>query len=343
MTQYAGANAFPTDFTIPDDAAPPTASNLLVAIEALGDRTVWLKNRLSDFFLVVEGLTTTTDGNPVQIGASQVTFTASSYSGDPTALPLASLPAVAGDVFEFEISGSVEGYGIFSAATVKVIVDDGSVLDVPHAQANWAQLVQPLQVVTYVDDPAGGSGVNPGTLRATYTGTTYGTPWALHTVSGLLAGDVVDCEVRASALYDGTYLGAWHIETKENAGSYVAEPAARYQVPNPSGLATQGIDTGSARTRHTMAANGTLAIALNGEISTGGEHLYVYTPIRSSVVVYRNGIRITPFAIVGRYTVTSTGTLEVGLDGVLVDAGTGIHLDAVGALACKWRLMRSAA
>jgi hypothetical protein len=45
VTQYAGNDLFPTDFTIPDDSAPPTASNLLVSIEALGDRTVYLKNR----------------------------------------------------------------------------------------------------------------------------------------------------------------------------------------------------------------------------------------------------------------------------------------------------------
>lgn len=45
MTQYAGNDLFPTDFTIPDDSAPPTASNLLVSIEALGDRTIWLQNR----------------------------------------------------------------------------------------------------------------------------------------------------------------------------------------------------------------------------------------------------------------------------------------------------------
>lgn len=43
-SQYAGdPDFFPTDYTIPDDADPPTASAFNVAIEALGDRTAWLK------------------------------------------------------------------------------------------------------------------------------------------------------------------------------------------------------------------------------------------------------------------------------------------------------------
>jgi hypothetical protein len=51
MTQYSGSDAFPVDFTIPDDSAPPTASNLLVSIEALGDRTKYLYDRLGAYRL----------------------------------------------------------------------------------------------------------------------------------------------------------------------------------------------------------------------------------------------------------------------------------------------------
>jgi hypothetical protein len=46
-SQYAGdPNAFPIDFTIPDDADPPTAAAVNVGLEALGDRTAWLRERL---------------------------------------------------------------------------------------------------------------------------------------------------------------------------------------------------------------------------------------------------------------------------------------------------------
>jgi hypothetical protein len=44
---YAGNPAnFPVDYTIPDDADPPTASAFNVASEALGDRTAYLKARV---------------------------------------------------------------------------------------------------------------------------------------------------------------------------------------------------------------------------------------------------------------------------------------------------------
>lgn len=43
--QYAGnPNNYPEDYTIPDDADPPTAAAVNVALEALGDRTAYLKS-----------------------------------------------------------------------------------------------------------------------------------------------------------------------------------------------------------------------------------------------------------------------------------------------------------
>jgi hypothetical protein len=69
---YAGADSFPTDYTIPDDGDARTAASVDVAFEALGDRTIYLKNRLAalgavhDFTAV--GTTTFTAG-PYDKGA----------------------------------------------------------------------------------------------------------------------------------------------------------------------------------------------------------------------------------------------------------------------------------
>lgn len=43
-SQYAGANVFPSDFTIPDDGEAENAASVNVALEALGDRTKFLKS-----------------------------------------------------------------------------------------------------------------------------------------------------------------------------------------------------------------------------------------------------------------------------------------------------------
>lgn len=56
--QYAGDDVFPEDFTIPDDGDPPTAAAMNVALEALGDRTQFLKNRIFSKTIV----TVTTSG-----------------------------------------------------------------------------------------------------------------------------------------------------------------------------------------------------------------------------------------------------------------------------------------
>jgi len=45
-TQYAGNDSFPSDYTIPDDGDARAAVSVNVALEALGDRTAWLKPRL---------------------------------------------------------------------------------------------------------------------------------------------------------------------------------------------------------------------------------------------------------------------------------------------------------
>lgn len=44
--QYEGEDLFPEDFTIPDDADPPTAASVNPAFEGLGDRTQYLRNRM---------------------------------------------------------------------------------------------------------------------------------------------------------------------------------------------------------------------------------------------------------------------------------------------------------
>lgn len=48
-TQYPGSDAFPSDFTIPDDLDDDMAASFNVAFEALGDRTVYNKARLADY------------------------------------------------------------------------------------------------------------------------------------------------------------------------------------------------------------------------------------------------------------------------------------------------------
>lgn len=46
-SQYTGdPNSYPVDYTIPDDADPPTAAAVNVGLEALGDRTEWLRAHL---------------------------------------------------------------------------------------------------------------------------------------------------------------------------------------------------------------------------------------------------------------------------------------------------------
>lgn len=46
-TQYAGDPLnFPDDYTIPDDSDPPTAAAINIGLEALGDRTAWLKTHI---------------------------------------------------------------------------------------------------------------------------------------------------------------------------------------------------------------------------------------------------------------------------------------------------------
>lgn len=44
-SQYAGAPVYPSDFTIPDDGDPQNASTMNVALEAIGDRTAYMKVR----------------------------------------------------------------------------------------------------------------------------------------------------------------------------------------------------------------------------------------------------------------------------------------------------------
>lgn len=45
-SQYAGNPVFPVDYTIPDDGDPRTAAAVNVALEALGDRTKFLRDKL---------------------------------------------------------------------------------------------------------------------------------------------------------------------------------------------------------------------------------------------------------------------------------------------------------
>lgn len=59
--QFAGANSFPVDFTIPDDGNARNAAAQNVGFEALADRTIWLKARLGQL------VTTTYDANTAGI------------------------------------------------------------------------------------------------------------------------------------------------------------------------------------------------------------------------------------------------------------------------------------
>lgn len=50
-TPYSGVDNFPTSYNIPSDGDTRNAASVDVALEALGDRTTWLKNRVGDHFL----------------------------------------------------------------------------------------------------------------------------------------------------------------------------------------------------------------------------------------------------------------------------------------------------
>src|SRR4051812_41306704 len=53
-SQYAGDSAnFPDDYTIPDDSDPPTAAAVNIGLEALGDRTAFLRALLGNAFVPV--------------------------------------------------------------------------------------------------------------------------------------------------------------------------------------------------------------------------------------------------------------------------------------------------
>lgn len=139
MTQYAGSDAFASDFTIPDDTAPPTASNLLVSIEALADRTVWLKNRTGSHRLVASGRFVVADAGEtfavVSIGGNDAAWNSTSYTNDPTHLQLASIAGVlVNDIIELDVSGSIGKVSATHASLSKLIVNDGGVLDVAGAR-----------------------------------------------------------------------------------------------------------------------------------------------------------------------------------------------------------------
>lgn len=59
MAQYAGADTFPVNFTIADDAVPPTASVFNVGLEALADRTIYLRRNPSKLGTIAVTASTT--------------------------------------------------------------------------------------------------------------------------------------------------------------------------------------------------------------------------------------------------------------------------------------------
>lgn len=126
MTQYAGSDTFPSDFTIPDDSAPPTASNLLVSIEALGDRTTWLKNRTGSHRVVARAATEVPDnsdtGAVVVLGGNNAAWSSFSYTNNAATLPLATYSGLEiNDEIEFEISGFTETDNVNGIGYTKVL------------------------------------------------------------------------------------------------------------------------------------------------------------------------------------------------------------------------------
>lgn len=112
--QYAGdPAAFPVDFLVPDDGDPPVAS-LGVALEALGDRTAYLKQRVGNRTIAVAAT-----------GAVAATFSTSSTADVDIPDMVLAIPAQAGDVLVIhaQIQCKVSAnYGIYTTT----IVDGGA-------------------------------------------------------------------------------------------------------------------------------------------------------------------------------------------------------------------------
>jgi hypothetical protein len=342
MATYAGSNIFSSSGTLPDDSAPATGANINPFLEMLADRTVWLKDRTGDFRLVAEGETASTDGAVVQLGGTPVTFTSTSFLGDATHFPLASLAVVAGDVVEFEITGSVAGFAAFGGMNLIVIVDDGSTIAVPHAAASWD--APAFQIVQQSTEQA-----DAGTI-GTWTGGTWGAPSMLISLSDLVAGDQVEMIAKCVAYGQatggsGSIQMQLRLETTESGGSSTLETGTEW-VSRTIPVGSVEVDVAIFAMLHTVAVKGGFfVVSMNGQVvptgSPTGNSMSTSCPYVIITRVYRAGVPTSPFAIVGRYVVTTTGTMPMGLDGKLGSSGAGTHFDIVQALACKWRVLRS--
>jgi hypothetical protein len=342
VTQYAGADAFPSDFTIPDDTAPPTAAQLLVAIEALGDRTRWAFNRTGTVRVVAEGATTIADGADalavVTLGGNPATFASSSYGGNPATLPLASIPGLlVGDVVEVYVEGTIKGTGLAGGVFAKTIVNDGSVFDVPGQKISARVAPPEFKAIAIDDDPAYGT-------RSSWNVVGFGTPYVVMTLANLLAGDLVEIHGQqsvsfASSVTPSNDYGELELVTKENAGAYALEPGAHLRVFNTP--AAELTDQRALHALHSMAAPGTLTCAIQGQVSAAvnTNRVFLSRPISYFATIQSPGSSTLGVALVGRYVTTHAGTLGVGLDGKSLAATSSFSF--VGAFVCRWRVLRS--
>lgn len=354
MTQYAGIDAYPADFTIPDDTAPPTASNLLVSIEALGDRTTWLKNRTGTWRIVDDGTVTIADAFDalalVDIGGTdakwdQITYGASGRGPLIAAIPVSTLLAT--DIIEVEVEGTalVTGDGTSTNASwLRLTRDNGSVVaGIAGAKAYFENPYYLAGIAEIVQDGDSGAAFGPTPVLVSWVGPLTFVGGAQHAMLPVDAkkNDVVEFDgfyfVSASTSTTGT-AAILRFEVKEGAGSYAAVPGARSYTFTSTSTGDQATERGISF-RHKMAADGVCTAALNAKVDDAAVTAFLIAPTRCAAKVWRPGFAAQNVKLEGVFVSGGTALVNIALDGRVGTLGTVIEM--IGAITCRWRVWRS--
>lgn len=161
-TPYAGANAFPASYLIPDDGDVRSAASVNVALEALGDRTVYLYDRINPagYVLFNAGLQ---GGNAVLVN-----WTAGSFSPAEN-LGLLSFGSglKANDIIEAEFWSSFEFASSPLTGSARIAVSENST-SYTDVAATWTDAVGGSSETMIADNTAA-SVLHNVTLHAEYT------------------------------------------------------------------------------------------------------------------------------------------------------------------------------
>lgn len=170
-TPYSGIDNFPASYNIPADTDNADATSVNTGLEALGDRTTWLKNRSGEMWLRTLNYTTVDDvSSGVSVFPPTTQWTSGAIPGMNNATAVTGLSV---------LSATVPSPGLtdvlFFDAAFSVQTNDDSSFAANDAQFEWRFKIGagsfarvPATCLTVQDDGVGGSGsktrVKPVTL-----------------------------------------------------------------------------------------------------------------------------------------------------------------------------------